>query len=136
MEVFKANYGSSALIMFVALMGVFSYAFFNLKHWYFYAFYPFIIYLLPYIENSRIKYQITAKELVIEKIFNKKIIPKNRIRRVEILENKKWIQFLNGKPERYITIKYNKLDETNVFPENPEKFRDLLLNCKEQQNGL
>jgi len=112
-------------------MGIFSYAFFKIELWYIYAFYPFVFYLLPYIINSRTKYQITAKELSIEKIFNKKVIPTNRIRRVEILENKKWIQFLNGKPDRCVSVQYNKFDEVFVYPDNPEKFRDLLLKYKE-----
>jgi len=68
MEIFKANYGFKALLMFFALMGIFSYSFFKNELWYFYAFYPFVFYLLPYINNSRTKYQITAKELLIEKV--------------------------------------------------------------------
>jgi len=47
------------------------------------------------------------------------------------MENKKWIQILNGKPDRYVSVQYNKFDEIYVYPENPKKIRDLLLNYKE-----
>lgn len=131
MKDFKADYSYNALIMYLVLTGVLMYAILNEEHWYFYAFYPVAFYLLPYLYNSRTKYQITAEELVIEKIFNKKIIPTNRIRRVEIVEKKKWIQILNGKPNRYVVVKFNKFDEIEIYPEHLEKFQELLLQQKE-----
>jgi hypothetical protein len=133
MEVFKANYGYNALIMLCVLSAILSPVILYDEHWYFYAFYPFVFYLLPYIDNSRTKYQITSKELVIEKIFNKQIISTNRIRRVEIAEKKKWIQILNGKPNRYVSVQFNKFDEIHVYPENPEKFQEMLLKQKEAE---
>ncbi len=134
MIVFKANYGYNALIMFSLFTPILFYMALNDEHWHFYFLYPFMFYLLPLIYNSRAKYKITAEKLIVEKIFSNKIIPTNRIRRVEILENKKWIQILNGRPKLYVSIKYNKFDEIHEYPENPEKFQELLLNKKTEIN--
>lgn len=131
MEEFKANYGFNALIMFSFFTALFLYVTLKDEHWHFYTIYPFMFYLIPFIYNSRANYKISAEALTVEKIFSKKIIPTNRIRRVEILENKKWLQVLNGKPKLYVSIKYNKFDEIFEYPENPEKFQELLLKHKE-----
>ncbi|WP_155827671.1 hypothetical protein [Gillisia sp. JM1] len=49
------------------------------------------------------------------------------------MEKKKWIQILNGKPNRYVSVQFNKFDEIHVFPENPEKFKKMLLKQKEPE---
>lgn len=136
MEDFKANYGYNALIMFSLLLCFVVFALLNEGSRHLYMIYPFAYYLLPLFYNSRAKYKITNESLLVEKLFSKKIIPTNRIRRVEILKNEKWIQILKGRPKLYVSIKYNKFDEILEYPENPEKFRDLLLELKESQVAL
>ncbi len=136
MEDFKANYGYNALIMFSLLLCFAVFALLNEGSSHLFMIYPFAYYLLPLFYNSTANYKITNESLLVEKLFSKKIIPTNRIRRVEVLENEKWLQILKGRPKHYVSIKYNRFDEIHEYPENPEKFRDLLLRLKESQLAL
>ena len=125
MEEFRYSFKSSMVVVLFIFSGITAYMYINGKDWIYLFLYP-VAFLVFLINQYFTRYYVKNNELIIKDLFRKKKINFNQIRRVRKEEINWFGQFFSGRPKTSVTILYNKFDEAEVFPQDTDRFLEVL----------